>query len=50
MMYYEISKQGDLWVIWKWTGDTHCERFKSFKTQKAVHNWAEKQWHQVIWR
>lgn len=50
MTYYEISKVGDLWVVWKVSGDYYFERVKSFKTEKGARNWAAKQWLRVIWR
>ena len=50
MNWFEIYETRGLWVIWKWTGDVHAERIKSFKTKKSAENWAAKQWLRVIWR
>lgn len=50
MMYYEISSRNGLFIVWKWTNSTQCERVKSFKTRKAAESWANKQLVKVIWR
>lgn len=50
MIYYEICHRNGLYEIWKWTGDYHAERIKSFKTRNGAENWARKQWARVIWK
>lgn len=50
MTYYEIYCVRGVYQIWKWDGEAHATRFKSFKTKKGAENWAAKQWLRVIWR
>ena len=50
MVYYEIYFWNGCWEIWRWTYTGHGERFKVYKTEKAVRRWADRQWAKVIWK